>query len=315
MQRNAEARFAHHTTTPADYDPADLLTLKEQRQLTVSVVLTVRDDDRTVGAAAEILRLALVEQVTLVDEVLLMDSSSVDATVDLATAAGPRVVHVDDVLPAMGAGHGRGETLWNSLWATTGDLVVFLDVDPAGIDPAAVVGLLGPLLTDPAVGYVKGFHDRPLIPRDDPAHPGHGQVPELLVRSMIEAFWPQLSAISQPLSGEHAGHRELFEAVPFAAGHGVDLGLLLDVVQVAGIDALAQVDLGVRPYRHPGSAALGTMTGQVLQAALSRVPPTASRLRAVRGPERGAGVVMRGVGGSDRPPMRDVRAALQAAGR
>src|SRR3954470_15005882 len=135
---------------------------------------------------------------------------------------------------------GKGEALWKSLYDTDGDLVVFIDSDLVAFDPQFVVGLLGPLLTDPDVGYVKALYDRPLTTTDGMIPTGGGRVTELVARPLLNALWPTLAGFVQPLSGEYAGRRELLERVPFVSGYGVELGLLVDLVELADIDALAQ---------------------------------------------------------------------------
>jgi glucosyl-3-phosphoglycerate synthase len=134
------------------------------------------------------------------------------------------------VLPRHGSRPGKGEALWKSLHATSGDLLVFVDSDLIAFDPRFVVGLLGPLLTDPTVGYVKALYDRPLTTTDGIVPSGGGRVTELVARPLLNAFWPELAGFVQPLSGEYAGRRELLEQVPFVSGYGVELGLLVDLV-------------------------------------------------------------------------------------
>jgi glucosyl-3-phosphoglycerate synthase len=220
------------------------------------------------------------------------------------------VVHVDSVLPGYGRVPGKGEALWKSLHVTTGDLVVFVDADLVAFDPRFVVGLLGPLLTDPAVGYVKALYDRPLTTTEGLVPSGGGRVTELLARPLLNAFWPELSGFVQPLSGEYAGRRGLLESVPFASGYGVEFGLLVDLAQLAGVDALAQADLGTRQHSHQSDAALGRMAGQILQTAMSRRSGTttgsAELLQFLRTDDGLEGVCW-DVSTIDRPPMRLVR--------
>jgi len=204
---------------------------------------------------------------------------------------------------------GKGEALWKSLFVTDGDLVVFLDSDVQSFDPAFVVGLLGPLLTDSSVGYVKGLYDRPVTTAEGLMPAGGGRVTELLARPLLGALWPHLAGFVQPLCGEYAGRRALLEQVPFVSHYGVELGLLVDLAELAGIDALAQVDLGSRRHGHQSDAALGRMAGQVLQAALARCPslpvPSDQLVQFVR---TGADfeAVAWDVGVVQRPPMLSV---------
>ncbi|MCZ2857736.1 glucosyl-3-phosphoglycerate synthase [Blastococcus sp. VKM Ac-2987] len=308
--RTDVAHWLHRRTFRAlDYDPHLLLERKRCQDLTVSVVLPALDEERTVGAIVTALRRDLVDGVPLVDEVVVVDSGSTDRTAACARDAGARVVHVDDVLPERGHVPGKGEALWKSLYVTSGDLLAFVDSDLVAFDPVFVVGLLGPLLTDPTIGYVKGLYDRPLATSEGLAPTGGGRVTELTARPLLGALWPHLSGFVQPLSGEYAGRRELLEQVPFVSHYGVELGLLIDLAELAGIDALAQVDLGTRRHGHQSDAALGRMAGQVLQTALARCPgvgvPGDTLVQYVR-----TGMAIEAVtwevGVRERPPMRTV---------
>ncbi len=272
MRTDVARWLDRRTYRSSSFSAPRLLASKERSGATISVVLPALDEERTVGAIVEVIRGAFVDALPLVDEVVVVDSGSTDRTASVAAAAGARVVHVDDVLPEYGHVPGKGEALWKSLFVTDGDLLVFLDSDVQGFDPCFVVGLLGPLLTDPTVGYVKGLYDRPLATADGLIASGGGRVTELTARPLLGALWPHLSGFVQPLSGEYAGRRSLLERVPFVSHYGVELGLLIDLAELAGVDALAQVDLGVRRHPHQTDAALGRMAGQILQTALARCP-------------------------------------------
>jgi glucosyl-3-phosphoglycerate synthase len=310
-------RWLRHRTFTADTWEADgLVAEKQEWGTTVSVVLPALDEERTVGQIVGAIRETLVERSPLVDELVVIDSGSTDRTAEVAAAAGARVVHVDTILPTHGSRPGKGEALWKSLHATSGDLVVFVDADLIGFDPRFVVGLLGPLLADPTIGYVKALYDRPLTTTDGIVPSGGGRVTELVARPLLNAFWPELSGFVQPLSGEYAGRRELLEQVPFVSGYGVEFGLLVDLVRLAGLDALAQVDLGTRQHTHQADAALGRMAGQILQTALARRPgagwPCRELLQFMRTADGLEGVSW-DVGVRERPPMRSVRAAEGSA--
>jgi glucosyl-3-phosphoglycerate synthase len=313
-------RWLHHRTFTADtWAAPDLVSLRETRGSTVSVVLPALDEEHTVGTIVETIREELVERCPLVDEVVVVDSGSSDRTAEVATAAGARVVHVDDVLPGHGTRPGKGEALWKSLHANSGELLVFVDSDLIAFDPQFIVGLLGPLLTDPTVGYVKALYDRPLSTTEGLVPSGGGRVTELTARPLLGALWPQLSGFVQPLSGEYAGRRDLLEQVPFVSHYGVEFGLLIDLAELAGVDALAQVDLGTRRHSHQPDAALGRMAGQIVQTALARCPgigvPSDQLVQYVR---TGGAIeaVTWDVGVVERPPMRTVPAyaARRAAG-
>jgi glucosyl-3-phosphoglycerate synthase len=313
MRPDVQGWLSRRTHTAASWRAADLADAKRAQGTTVSVVLPALDEEPTVGAIVRAIREALVRDVPLVDEVVVVDSGSADRTAAVAAAAGARVVDTTSVLPAHGRVPGKGEALWKGLHATDGDLVVFVDADLVGFDPQFVVGLLGPLLTDPDIGYVKALYDRPLTTTEGIVPSGGGRVTELLARPLLNAWWPQLAGFVQPLSGEYAGRRALLEQVPFVSGYGVEFGLLVDLAELAGVDALAQVDLGTRHHGHQSDAALGRMAGQILQTAIARRPGTGSPapellqfLRTADGVE----AVSWDVTVTQRPPMRTVRAAV-----
>ena len=259
----AERTF-HHSA----FDPAALVEAK--RGTTVSVVLPALDEAATVGGVVTAFR-PLVES-GLVDELVVVDPGSTDGTDDAARNAGATVVYEADVLPGEGRVPGKGEAMWKSLAATTGDLVAWVDADLHDPGPEFVYGLLGPLLTDPAVQYVKGFYERPLAERGTVAKPtGGGRVTELVARPLLNMFWPDLSWIVQPLAGEQAGRREHLESVPFAAHYGVEIGLLLDTYARYGLDGLAQVDLDRRIHRNQSVRKLGRMAFVIQHAMLRRL--------------------------------------------
>ncbi|MER5637446.1 glucosyl-3-phosphoglycerate synthase [Kitasatospora sp. NPDC002227] len=246
---------------------------------TVSVVLPALDEEPTVGEIVRVIRTELMERLPLVDELVVVDSGSVDRTAELAAAAGARVVHRDDVLPRLPAAPGKGEVLWRSLLVTSGEIVCFIDADLREFDPAFVSGIVGPLLTDPALQLVKAMYDRPLETDGAVVPAGGGRVTELVARPLLNLHWPQLAGFVQPLGGEYAARRSLLERLPFPTGYGVELGLLVDALDEVGLDALAQVDVGVRHHRHQDGQALGRMAATIYRTALERLD-RAHRLKA-----------------------------------
>jgi len=235
----------------------------------VSVVLPALDEEPTVGEIiAGVRRLA--DGTGLVDEVVVIDSGSVDQTAKVAVDAGADVHHRDDILPEVGSYAGKGEVLWKALHVTTGDILVYIDADLTDFGEHYVTGLLGPLLNDDSVLMVKAFYDRPLL---DVAAAGGGRVTELMARPLLGALLPELAGVVQPLAGEYAARRSLLETMPFAAGYGVETALLIDTVAAHGLDAVAQVDLGERTHGHQDTAALGRMAATILHTVLRRVSP------------------------------------------
>jgi glucosyl-3-phosphoglycerate synthase len=273
MRPDARAWFQQRTTSAtslAELDLDALLRAKRRGLHRISVVLPARNEEATVGHLVADLREHWMHRLPLVDELLVVDSDSTDATAAVARAAGADVVATTEVLPAHGTRPGKGEALWKSLAATTGDLVVFLDSDLIGDVAHYVPGLLGPLLTDPQVLYVKGCYTRPLEVdgRIQPA--GGGRVTELTARPLLNALWPELAGFVQPLGGEYAGRRSALEQVPFVGAYGVEIGLLIDLLWLGGLASLAQVDLGVRRHTSQDQEALGSMAGQVVSTVLAR---------------------------------------------
>jgi len=230
-------------------------------------------------------------------------------TSSIAAAAGARVVRPTDVLPELAALPGKGEVLWRALAATTGDVLCYLDSDLVDFDPAFVPALLGPLLVEDGVHLVKGFYRRPLRLETAEVDTGGGRVTELLVRPLLAALRPELAGVVQPLGGEYAGTRELLESLPYAAGYGVEIGLLLDTHSTRGLDAIAQVNLGVRKHRKRSLLQLGVVARQLLAAALYHcdVPDAGGDLTQFV-PVGGEWLPSaRPVTVAERPPMREVR--------
>ncbi|MEU9036237.1 glucosyl-3-phosphoglycerate synthase [Streptomyces sp. NPDC048352] len=307
MLDEVERWLADRSWSAADRPLDQLLDRKRAAGTTVSVVLPALDEEATVGQIVEVIRRDLMEglAVPLVDELVVVDSGSTDRTAEVAAEAGARVVHRDAILPRLPALPGKGEVLWRSLLATTGDVVCFVDADLRDFDSVFVSGIVGPLLTDPQVQFVKAMYDRPL--GDAPGQ--GGRVTELVARPLLNLHWPQLAGFVQPLGGEYAVRRSLLERLPFPVGYGVELGLLVDALHTAGLDALAQVDVGVRLHRHQDGRALGRMAAAIYRTAqlrLSRghlVRPELTQFE--RGPD---GFVPRTypVDTEERPPMVEV---------
>ncbi|GAA2270386.1 glucosyl-3-phosphoglycerate synthase [Streptomyces ruber] len=248
-----------------------LMAAKRATGQSVSVVLPALDEERTVGEIVAAIRHDLVEQTPLVDEVVVVDSGSTDRTSEVAAAAGARVVHRDEILPRLPAVPGKGEVLWRSLLVTHGDIVCFVDADLREFSSDFVTGIVGPLLTDPGVDLVKAMYDRPLAASAGvPAGQG-GRVTELMARPLLNMHWPQLAGFVQPLGGEYAARRSLLERLPFPVGYGVELGMLVDALHLVGLDALAQVDVGVRKHRHQDGQALGRMAAAIYRTAQLRL--------------------------------------------
>ena len=304
MRDDVRSWFDAHTWQEPPWTPSELVRRKGNR--TVSVVLPALDEQETVGGVVAAVRPLLG---TLVDELVVLDSGSTDATRTRAAAAGARVVTREQALPALACVDGKGEVLWRSLAATRGELIVFLDSDLLDPEPGFVVALLGPLLTDPTTALVKGFYRRPLRVEGQQCETGGGRVTELVARPLLSALRPELAGVVQPLGGEYAATRELLEALPFAPGYGVEIGLLLDTHARLGLDALAQVNLGVRKHRNRSLLQLGVMSRQIVGTALRRcgITDDGGPLTQFHPVAHAWVPVEYPVELSDRPPMREVR--------
>ncbi|WP_328328204.1 MULTISPECIES: glucosyl-3-phosphoglycerate synthase [unclassified Streptomyces] len=307
MLEEVDRWLARRSWSAADR-PLDRL-IAAKRGTRVSVVLPALNEEATVGAIVATIRRELMDGLPapLVDELVVIDSGSTDRTAAVAAAAGARVVHRDEILPRIPAVPGKGEVLWRSLLVTGGDIVCFVDADLREFSADFVSGIVGPLLTEPDVQFVKAMYDRPL---GETAGQG-GRVTELVARPLLNLHWPQLAGFVQPLGGEYAARRSLLEQLPFPVGYGVELGLLVDALHTVGLDALAQVDVGSRKHRHQDGLALGRMAAAIYRTAqlrLSRgqlVRPALTQFE--RGAE-GSGFVPRtyAVDTEERPPMRSV---------
>ncbi|CAM2999632.1 glucosyl-3-phosphoglycerate synthase [Skermania piniformis] len=295
-----------------EWTVAELVAAKRGR--TVSVVLPALNEESTVAGVVASIRPLLGG---LVDELVVLDSGSTDRTAARARAAGATVISREQAVPELAPVPGKGEVLWRSLAATTGDLVAFVDSDLLDPDPAFVPKLLGPLLTTSGVHLVKAFYRRPLRAGTTVDVNGGGRVTELVARPLLAALRPGLCGILQPLGGEYAGTRELFTSVPFAPGYGVEIGLLLDTYERYGIAGIAQVDLGVRTHRNRSLADLGVMSRQVVGTLLGRCGIADSDAALTQFALHGDGFVpvRTAVDLIDRPPMNTLRPTSSVAAR
>ncbi|CAN5127685.1 hypothetical protein BH18CHL2_BH18CHL2_03920 [soil metagenome] len=264
--------FAENTFTSAEF--ADLRRLvddKERQAVRVSVVLPTLNEEATIGKVIRAIRSRLVERFPLVDELIVVDSDSTDRTRDIARAEGVPVHRHPQILEECGSHRGKGEAMWKSLHVTTGDIVVWIDTDISNIHPKFVYGLLGPLLRRPEIQFVKAFYQRPIHYGDELQATGGGRVTELTARPILNLFFPELSGMVQPLSGEQGGRRTLLEQLPFFTGYGVETGLLIDTLRRSGTRAIAQVDMKQRIHRNQSLYSLSKMSFEILQVALRRV--------------------------------------------
>src|SRR3954447_6209414 len=271
MADDAERWFARATSAADRWPVEQLLAAKDGRR--ISVVVPARNEAATIGGIVGRLRTGLLDAVPLVDELLVIDSDSTDGTAAIAAEQGATVHAARAIRPDLGGHAGKGEALWKSQFVAGGDVLVFIDADLTAWGTHFVTGLLGPLLTDPAVELVKGFYDRVLDDGSGRHAPQGGRVTELAARPLLNLYWPGLSRVVQPLGGEWAIRRASFARIPVPVGYGVELATLLSVYENAGLDAIAQVDLGSRAHTHQSVHDLGLMAAELLAVAVRRLGP------------------------------------------
>lgn len=264
-----------HTFHHSEFeDVARLVELKQANGHRISLAFPTLNEEETIGAEIEVIQRELRARWPLLDEIAVIDSGSKDRTLEVAAAAGAEVYSAEEILPQMGHQPGKGDNLWKSLYLLSGDILVWLDGDIKNIHPKFVYGLVGPLLHHPRIQFVKAFYERPLqIPGDDWEY-GGGRVTEILVRPLLFCFFPELAQIYQPCAGEVAARRSILEQLPFAAGYGIETGMLIDIFLRFGPEVIAQVNLDRRIHRHQPVNELGRMGFEILHAFFSRLSQT-----------------------------------------
>jgi glucosyl-3-phosphoglycerate synthase len=292
----------------SDWTLQELLGAKRARRLRVSLVVPARNEAATVADVVGRVRARLVDTVALLDEIVVIDSDSTDATAAVARDAGAVVHRAVELAPELGWHPGKGEAMWKSQLVVTGDLIVFMDADLLDWDTHFVPGLLGPLLFgDREVRLVKGFYERPLaVTGEAMGRYEGGRVTELVARPLLALLRPELAAVVQPLAGEWAVRRDHFATLHVPHGYAVELTALVDTYDRHGTEAIAQVDLGRRAHRHQALRELGRMSAQI-QAAMTRRSGTAvgDTLRLVQygHDETGMRAEVHDVEVGERPPL------------
>jgi glucosyl-3-phosphoglycerate synthase len=211
------------------------------------------------------------QKITLIDELIVMDSGSTDRTREIAASAGAKVMLSSEISPALSTHPGKGENLWKSLMVSSGDIVCYLDGDVSNFHTGFVTGLVGPLLQDASIDYVKGFYQRPLLNGDHHESSGGGRVSEILVRPMISMFYPELAEIIQPLAGEYAARRCTLASLPFPTGYGVEIAHLIDLMNDGKLSRIAQTNLESRIHRNRSDAELSDTAFAILKVITRRL--------------------------------------------
>jgi nucleotide-binding universal stress UspA family protein len=276
LSERVDRWFATNTFHWTEFqDLAQLVRWKEEQGQKISLVLPALNEEATIGQVISSIKVPLQKEHPLLDEIILMDSDSTDRTREVAADLGvPVYIHQQVLADQVKSLAGKGEALWKSLYVARGDIIAWIDTDIVNIHPRFVIGILGPLLRWNRIQYVKGFYQRPLSTRDKVQVSGGGRVTELLARPFINLFFPELSGIVQPLSGEYAGRRCALEQLPFFAGYGVEAGLLVDLLQRCGLGAIAQCNLDIRTHHSQPLGSLSKMAFAILQVFSSRLETT-----------------------------------------
>ncbi len=258
-------RFHH-----SQFADAEALVMMKNSQR-ISVCIPTLNEAETIGAIVSTIRATLMDDVGLVDEILVIDSGSEDDTRQVAEAAGANFHLSSEIAPHLGTHLGKGENLWKALHAATGDIICYIDGDISNFHSGFVTGLIGPLLTNPDIGYVKAFYERPLDRGESTLSSGGGRVSEILIRPLVSLFYPELSGILQPLAGEYAARRSVLESLPFPTGYGVEIAHLIDLAAAGKLAGIAQTDLVKRVHRNRDDDELGHMAFAILRVVMRRL--------------------------------------------
>ncbi|MGE9293117.1 glucosyl-3-phosphoglycerate synthase [Ruficoccus sp. ZRK36] len=297
------------------YDQLELLKQKEKTGLTISLCIPTLNEEATIGKEIVIFRSELMERYPLIDEIAVIDSGSTDKTLEVASSFGADTYFAGDILPSQGHKRGKGENLWKAIHQLKGDIICYVDADIKNIHPRFCYGLVAPLLYRPEMHYVKAFYDRPLAFSQGVRPSGGGRVTEILVRPLFSLFFPELTGLVQPLSGEYAVRREVLERLPFPIGYGVETSHIMDVYRQWGLEAFGQTDLDQRVHRNQETLSLGKMSFGILQSFLGRLklmgmegdlPEMTNTLRQFIAKDQQYEQICHEIVEEERPPMIDI---------
>jgi glucosyl-3-phosphoglycerate synthase len=296
-------------------DIGAIVAEKQKQKTTVSLCIPTLNEEATIGKEIIILKSELMNQYPLLDELAVIDSGSEDKTMQIAASFGAQVFLSKEILPELGEKKGKGENLWKAIYQLNGDIIVYIDADIKNIHPRFVYGLVAPLILNPEIKYVKAFYDRPLAFSQGIRPSGGGRVTEILIRPLFSLFFPELTAIIQPLSGEYAVRRKVLERIPFPIGYGVETSHLIDVFNLYGLQAFAQTDLDKRVHRNQDTRSLGKMAFRILQTfiprlarvgKIDRLPEMTNILRQFQAHDNYFEEVLFEIDEEERPPMLEI---------
>ncbi len=311
----------HHS---AFEDLGKLVEEKEKQNLKISLCIPTLNEEKTIGKEIVLFNSELMTRFPLLDEIAVIDSGSRDKTLEVAGSFGADTYLASDILPHLDKKKGKGENLWKAIYQLDGDIIVYIDADIKNIHPRFVYGLLAPLIYNKKTKYVKAFYDRPLAFSEGIRPSGGGRVTEILIRPLFSLFFPELSAIIQPLSGEYAVRREVLEKLSFPIGYGVETAHLLDIYREYGMEAFAQTDLDQRVHRNQETISLGKMAFGILQTFLYRmksygmmtdIPELSTILRQFQAHDDVFESIEQEIIEEERPPMITVPEYLKKRGK
>lgn len=320
IERWLDSNTHHHSEF---WDIKKLVEQKEEQGLKISLCIPTLNEEKTIGKTVVMFRSELIHRYPLLDEIAVIDSGSEDKTREVAASFGAQVYLSSDILPEVGEKRGKGENLWKAIYQLDGDIIVYVDADIKNIHSRFAYGLVAPLIYNPAVKYVKAFYDRPLAFSQGVRPSGGGRVTEILVRPLFSLFYPELTALIQPLSGEYAVRRDMLEQLAFPIGYGVETAHILDVYQEYGLEAFAQTDLDQRVHRNQNTRDLGKMAFGILRCFLKRLraqgiiqdlPEVSAILRQFQIQERRFEQVEFQIREEERPPMITIPAYREKRG-
>lgn len=268
IARWVETNTFHHSEF---WDIQELVRAKEEAGLTISLCIPTLNEEKTIGKEVIVFKSELMDRYPLIDEIAVIDSGSTDRTLEIAASFGADTYLASEILPQYGSHRGKGENLWKAIYQLRGDIICYVDADIKNIHAKFASALVAPLIYRPEIKYVKAFYDRPIAVSEDLRPSGGGRVTEILVRPLFSLFFPELTALIQPLSGEYAVRRDVLERLPFPVGYGVETSHLIDLYQSEGLEAFAQTDLDKRVHRNRSTADLGKMSFGILQSFFHRM--------------------------------------------
>lgn len=271
---NIKSWLENNTFNSLDFSNLNEL-FKKKNNKTISLVIPTLNEESTLEYIIEKIMNELNNDYKIIDELIIIDGGSIDNTKIIGQNLSNKydvvkLINEEDILTSYQSKKGKGNQLWKGLYYSTGDIVIYCDSDIKNFDVRMIYGLIGPLLNDNKIKFIKGFYERPLIINESSKSNEGGRVTELCARPMINLFYPDLSGFIQPLGGEYGGYRNILESVEYMTGYGVEMNILIEIFEKYGIDIMGQVDLLKREHRHQSTNALSKMSFIIMNTILRR---------------------------------------------